>query len=263
VQLGFYQDFDTIAHRLHPAIKTVCLALFFVVALQFTHPGYDLLVLLTAVALVGIAQAGKGVSRVRVFLLVLFTFSTLLWALLKPGHTLWRELGPLTVTRESFFYGLGLGMRLDAMLIAGVVFLSCTTVEAFVAGLRALYVPFPVTFALGLAFRFVPTLFATTAKVVQAQCSRGLRLDQGSLSARARRYVPLLVPIFVATLRNTNLLAMALEARAFSPGRPRTSVQEFDVELADWVILGVFLFLAGISLGLKFAQVGQVVLGAA
>jgi energy-coupling factor transport system permease protein len=262
VQLGFYQDLDTIAHRLHPAIKTVCLLLFFVVALQFTHPGYDFLVLLTAFALVAIAQAGRSVSRIRVFLVVLFAFSTLLWALLKPGHTplvVWR----FTVARESLLYGLGLGMRLDAMLIAGVVFLSCTTVEAFVAGLRALYVPFPVTFALGLAFRFVPTLFATTAKVVQAQCSRGLALDQGSLRARARRYVPLLVPIFVATLRNTNLLAMALEARAFSPGRPRTSVQEFDVETADWVILGVFLFLAGLSLGLKFAQVGQVVLGAA
>lgn len=258
MQLGLYLDRDTIAHRLHPGVKILCLLLFFVAALAFTHPAYSAVILAVAALLTSEARAVRSVVRVKVFLVLLFVFSTVLWTLCRGGSTLLFQMGPLRVTREAFFYGLGLGLRVDAMLVVGVVFLACTTVEAFVAGLRWLLVPYPLTFALGLAFRFVPLLFATTATVVKAQRSRGLDLERGGPLVRVRKYLPLLVPIFVATVRSTNALAMALEARAFSPGESRTSVQTFEIRLADWVALALFVVFACLSLGIVAAHQGRV-----
>jgi energy-coupling factor transport system permease protein len=70
----------------------------------------------------------------------------------------------------------------------------------------------------------VPTIIGTAITVTEAQRSRGLDTESGGPLARLRTYIPLLVPIFLHTLRNTDQLAKALEARGFGARRARTSL---------------------------------------
>jgi len=56
-----------------------------------------------------------------------------------------------------------------------------------------------------------------------------------------KRSIPLLAPIFLTTIRTTNQLAMALEARGFGLSKERTSYQEIRFTGKDY---GVFVFLA-------------------
>jgi len=131
------------------------------------------------------------------------------------------------------------------MLISGLVFLSCTRVEEFTAGLRKLGVPFAVSFALSLAFRLVPLFFSTTATVIEAQKSRGLDLESGNILTKLRKYLPLLVPIFVYAIRDTDMLSMALESKGFHPKGERTYYLEPVMRRADWAVL---LLLAAMNL---------------
>ena len=130
-----------------------------------------------------------------------------------------------------------MGFRLEAMLISGMIFVSSTKVEEYAYGLRVIGLPFAVSFALSLAFRLVPLFFSRIGTVVQAQQSRGLDLKNGNLFQRARKYVPLLVPIFVYAIRDTDLLSMALESKGFGMKGERTEFLSFPFLWRDYTIL--------------------------
>jgi energy-coupling factor transport system permease protein len=93
----------------------------------------------------------------------------------------------------------------------------------------------------------VPTIIGTAVTVTEAQRSRGLDTESGGPLARLRTYTPLLVPIFLHTLRNTDQLAKALESRGFGARRERTSLLAIGFHARDvvaWILgamaLGLF-----------------------
>jgi len=128
--------------------------------------------------------------------------------------------------------------------VSGLVFLSTTKTEEIVLGLIRLRVPFQAAFAFSLAIRMVPTIIGTALTVTEAQRSRGLDTESGGPLARVRTYTPLLVPIFLHTLRNTDQLAKALESRGFGARRERTSLLTIGFHVRDAVawILGSMAF---------------------
>ena len=68
-----------------------------------------------------------------------------------------------------------------------------------------------------------------------------------------KRYLPLLAPIFLTTIRTTNQLAMALEARGFGLSKERTSYQEIGFKGRDY---GVFVVLVLVGLLVGFLVFG-------
>ena len=59
---------------------------------------------------------------------------------------------------------------------------------------------------------------------------------------RIKKYIPLLVPIFLSTIRNTNLLAQALESKGFGYKGKSTFYMMTEFRTADYLI-SVFLIL--------------------
>lgn len=237
-----YLDKDTPLHRLNPATKIIGLVLLFILPLCFTHPLHLLPCLGFVLLLTYIAKSFRNLRRMWFLILLLAVLSTVLWSFFRKGESTLFRLGFLSVSWESVLYGTGMGIRLNTMLISGLIFLSCTKVEEFTLGLRKMGLPFSVSFALSLAFRLVPLFFSTASTVVQAQRSRGLDLEGGNIFRRMRKYVPLLIPIFVYAIRNTDLLAMALESKGFGANRERTYYLQFKMRWIDYTAL--------ISLGL-------------
>ena len=94
-----------------------------------------------------------------------------------------------------------------------------------------------------LPFGSFPLFFTRIGTVVQAQQARGLDLKSGNVFQRARKYVPLLVPIFVYAIRDTDLLSMALESKGFGMRGRRTEYLAFPFVLRDYAILGLLLIL--------------------
>jgi len=144
------------------------------------------------------------------------------------------------------------------MVAAGLVFLSTTRVEEFTAALRRLGLPFPVSFAFSLAFRFVPTFADSAYTIIQAQKSRGLDLESGGILTRIRRHVPLLIPAVVGAVRTTDLLAMALESRGFGGSGRRTEYLELKARWQDFLVSGLLLAAVTAAIWWRLAGHGAV-----
>lgn len=236
LQPTFYLDKQSALHGLDPRAKMFGLLAFFALAMTFNHPGCAFSVAAAAVILALLGRCAINLWRMRVVLLLLCIFGAVLWPLFVREGSPVVSLGPLSLTGEGMMYGAALGIRLAAMVMAGIVFISTTSVEEFAAGLRRLGLPFVVSFAFSTAFRLVPTFLGSAASVVQAQRSRGLDVESGGPITRLRRHLPLLVPILVNAVRSSDLLAMALESRGFGR-RARSEYLQLRMRAADWTVI--------------------------
>ena len=255
-----YQRMESPLHRLNPAGKLILLILFFCWVLLLTTPLTALAPFLTALFALVIARSLPNLRRSLPLLLVFSITSLLLWSLLTTGHTPLFHLGTIIFYREALLYALAMAIRLDAMLMGGLVFVSTTSVEELRFGLCQLRIPYPIAFAISLAFRLVPNFAEALEKAIQAQKLRGLALDQMGLVTRLRNYAPLIIPVILISLRNTDQLAVALEARGFGRAIPRTSFLSRPWRMTDTCACLLLLTVIIACLCLRLKGVGVLLL---
>uniref|UniRef100_A0A7C3UZB7 Energy-coupling factor transporter transmembrane protein EcfT n=1 Tax=Desulfobacca acetoxidans TaxID=60893 RepID=A0A7C3UZB7_9BACT len=239
----------TLIQRLDPRTKLVLLLISFIMAILPERPEVAGLAALLVLGQLILARATRELYRIRWLLLALLFFSLSVWSLLAEGPTplFWR------VSRESLAFGAATFLKFGAMMVAGLVLLATTRVEELFLGLVRLGLPYPVAFAFALALRWVPEVYQTALRVKEAQEVRGLNLQQGGPLTRLRRHLPLLVPIFLLTLRRTQTMSWALEARGFQAHRRRTYLLELRMALRDWLALAVGAVLLGAFVALHLA----------
>ncbi len=230
-----YEPKESPIHRLDPRTKILILLAGFVIALVPSNAPHALGVLALVAVYVTIAQSWGAVARIRKFLLIITIFTVVIWGLIPRGDdVLW-----LFIRREAVVFGILTAIKIDAILITGIIFLATTRNEEITIGLVKMGVPYVMCFAFSMALRLVPTFAQTGATVIEAQRSRGLELEAGSLLSRMRAYIPLMAPIFLVSIRNVNLMAMALEARGFGVGKKRTFLIQPQMRKSDWIALAI------------------------
>lgn len=249
-----YLDRDTWVHRLDPRTKMLLLIGTFVLAFLFVNPLYGLVVLIAVLLFGAAARSLANLRRVRFILIMIGLVTVVLWSIFARGET------PLFafVEWESLLYGVGVALRIDATIVAGMIFLSTTRNEEIATGLVRLGLPYRFAFAVSTALRLVPTIAATGSTISQAQRSRGLDLESGNIFQRIRKNTPLLIPVFVSTIRSTNVFSMALESKGFGASTKRTYLLDLEMTRRDWVVLLVFVLLLAAALGLRFAGYGGI-----
>ena len=215
------------------------------------------------IALVAIsAQALPNFWRLRYILILLFIFSTMMWPFFVKGPTPLWSWGSLQVSREPILYGIAMGLRLATFVGTGLIFLSTTRNEEMTNGLIRMGCPYPIAFALSTALRLVPTFAGAGATIIQAQVSRGLDLESGNILSRVGKFIPQAVPLFIYAIRHTNLLAMALESKGFSPESRRTMYYEPRMCERDYITLTALIILLAVSLYLRLGlHLGAVIPG--
>lgn len=90
------------------------------------------------------------------------------------------ELEPFTLTIDRLQFALARTERIMAFLFAGIMFITTTSNEGIVQGLRQLRFPYAFCFAVGTALRLFPTFLDSTATVQQAQEARGQTSTRGT-----------------------------------------------------------------------------------
>jgi len=253
-----YLDKESLLHRLHPVTKIAGLILLFIWTMVFNHPLYLSIIFLMVFFLSLLAKSLSNLKKFSIILAILAFFSTLLWSFFLRGPTQLLKLGFIQISKESLLYGLAMGIRIDTMIVSGIIFLSSTRTEDFTLGLSSLGLPFPVSFALSLSFRLVPTFAATSSTIVQAQKSRGLDLESGRLWKRIRKHIPLFIPILIYAIRNTDLLAMALESKGFGFKKRRTYYLHFKPTWRDWLSIAILAGSIGFSFYLRLNGYGMI-----
>lgn len=236
--LGRYVPLDTPVHRLDPRTKLV-LFLAVLVALFRTDLVGDAVL---AAALAGASAVARLPAR-----RVVAGLRALSWifALTFLFQVLWAGPTRLGGMGEGAVQGLQMVVRLAGMLIAAYLLTFTTEPIRLADGLARLFgflerwrVPVrDLAMVLTLALRFLPTVMEEAQRIVLAQQARGARFDGGPL-ARARRLLPLAVPLFAGCLHRADVLAMAMEARGFRGSAERTQMDPAVFARRDAFALG-------------------------
>jgi energy-coupling factor transport system permease protein len=228
-----YIDNNSFIHRLDPRVKIIIFLLTFVAILLFENPLWMLPIAALIVIQLVISGALVNMRRIRYILIVLTVSSMILWNLFSTGETqlFWR------ISVESLTFAIARTMLMILMISTGMILITSTRNEELVNGMIRLGMPYRVGFAISTALRLVPTIVTSTITISQAQRSRGLDLESGNLLERLKKFLPLLVPVFISTIRSTNIFAMALESKGFGASEERTFYLVFEMKKTDYIVL--------------------------
>ena len=250
-----YKPGRALLHALDARTKLGAAAITIIAVLVAPHPiGYLALAALLIVATVA------GRIRPALFwrgfgpLLILLLISALITALVIPGKAALR-LGPLALTHP----GLDLALRGSAQLLVILytsALLTMTTAPSalgngllwYLRPLRRLRVPvdeIAVMVSLGLAF--LPLLQQELQRILLAQRVRGADFRRGTMETRAMNALALLPPLLAGNLRRAEELAVAMEARGYVPGAPRTLLHGGRFGPADAAALALTLLCAVVA----------------
>lgn len=223
----------TAAAALDPRAKFIVLVASFA-ALLVTWDLRYLLIIGLLIVLYGYATRGLGlVIRFWWVLFIITTVTVAIWSVYLRGETRLFWL----VSSESLTYGVVTAVKLDLMICSSIFYFSRLTPDEMAAGFTRMGMPFPVAFSFSYAMRLFPLILADAREIARIQESRGLDLRCGGPLERFRKYVPLLTPIFLTTIRNTNHLAMALESRGFGNKRSHDGYLRLRLGMADWALI--------------------------
>ncbi len=243
----FYVDKPGWLHRVHPLTKTVALLAMFAAALMVTDPLWACVPLVVILSGILSGGAARNALRISPLLILLIVVSVYIWTFMYVGDSgdEFLQIGKWVIPKKSFLFGLSMGIRICVMLLSGLVFLATTRVEDFTGGLHRAGLPYGFCFGLSLSFRLLPSFIEVVSTVREAQKSRGLDLDSGGIISKARKHLPLLVPVFVSSIRHSDDMALALMSRGFGRSTPRTYLKDYEFGLRDvFLILVIAALLA-------------------
>ena len=234
ITLGQYFPGTTPVHRLDPRTKIV-LVIVYIVAL-FLATGWA-----SYAAMFGFLAAVVWISKIPVRVLVRgMKPMVLIIALTAVLNLFYGQGEPLVqflifkITKSGIRNAIFMALRI-MMLISGTFMLTYTTspialtdgLENLLNPLKKLHVPVhELAMMMCIALRFIPTLIEETDKIMSAQKARGADFETGSLMARAKAMVPILVPLFVSAFRRADELATAMECRCYHGGEGRTRLNQ-------------------------------------
>ena len=94
------------------------------------------------------------------------------------------------------------------------------------------------------------TLIEETQRIMNAQASRGVDLDNGSLKEKLMAILSLIVPLFISAFDRADQLANAMEARGYNPNAQRTRYKVLKMSSLDYIglISSGFLLILNIAI---------------
>ncbi len=256
---SLYVDRDTFLHRLNARSKLALVTGLFVLAYAFTDPLWVFVPLAAAFGALVAVGGWANFKRLSFIIVALFLVGFAVWPAFthSGGQTiLSTPLG--TLTEREVLFALGRSERIAAFIIGGLLFVTTTSNEELVAGMRSLGIPFAFCFAVGTALRLFPTFLGSANTVKQAQAARGHETGGSNPLSLLRSYIPLLIPVFMTAIRNVQTQAMALEARGFDTRGTRSFYNRQPFEPVDWLVTVLAFILAAVAVFLRLQGYGTV-----
>lgn len=190
----------------------------------------------------------KPIIPIVVFTAVLNLF------FIRTGDVLWKWK-IIKLTSDGVDTSVFMVIRIIC-LICGSSLLTYTTspieltdaIEKLLGPLKKIKVPVhELAMMMTIALRFIPTLIEETDKIINAQKARGADMETGGLIQKTKALIPILIPLFVASFRHAEELALAMECRCYHGGEGRTRMKQLKLSLLDlWGSLYCMVFLAGV-----------------
>jgi energy-coupling factor transport system permease protein len=251
-----YYAGDSFLHRRNPTIKLLSLMVMMLAVTLAFDPWTPLVFFVTA--LLALRILGRAplpqIVRPLLFFLALgglgfMGSNAFFYAPVgdQPLTVLW-SAGPLQITAEGLRVGVSLTIRMLAIVIYSIIFVTTTDPTDLVLSLiQQARFPFRLGYGILVAYRFLP-LWRSELDIIRAAHrirGAGERMTLRGRWEQLRRYA---VPLLAGAIRKSERVAIAMDARAFGARPERTYYRQLAVVRADWAMLAGTILLTGLIL---------------
>jgi energy-coupling factor transport system permease protein len=250
-------------HALDPRAKLIWWICLIVVPILVTNP---LVLLLITLLIWGLARQARVAGRMLAFLGVSYPimigFIMFTWPFFytkSPDQHYLFDWWVLHASWEGIFYAFAMGMRIVMALTACVLFVMTTDLMDLAGSVgEFLQERFRISYTVPLmvisSFKFLPEMSGDYLTITNVFRSRALDIDTGSIVDRFRKTIPVAIPLIDGMLQRAQIIAIALELKAFSPAnKNRTFFYEHHFTGADFRFILLGLGLVGLGLALTLA----------
>ncbi len=222
---------DSPLHRLDPRVKFLLTMVIFALSIIFFDLIPLLLVFILQIPLVIYGKIWREWLKTLkggAFLAIIIFSTNILSFYFSQG---------MHLSGDTIEYSLSLTLRFLALITSFSIFFLTTSPDKLSLALEKAKIPYEFNFAFITAIRFVPVLAEEAQTIMDAQRSRGLELDKGGFLSRIRKYIPILLPLIINSIRRSLELAEAMESRAFGATKKRTNLYELKMSKPDYFVL--------------------------
>ena len=244
---GQYHSVDSMIHRIDPRVK-IRFTIIYIILLLLDR-NLPLFLFLTTVfagvwacSRVPMRKMIRGTKGVFIFILI----CSILNAFTVHGTTL-VKLGVLTITKEGLIKAGFVFWRMLLLILMSSLLMYTTTPTRLTDGMeKCMHLSGGVAMGITIALRFVPLLFGELDRIMKAQTARGVDFEAGNVFQKLKRTGRILMPLFASAVGRAGDLALAMEARCYQAGRPRTKMYPLRYARADGVVYVLaVVYLAG------------------
>lgn len=257
IALGRYLPLDTIINKMDPRSKIlILLVMMITVFLPAGFIGYIPILIFIAAALYFSKLKLAYALRALKPMIWMFIFLLVINVLVMKTGTLLISWGWFKVYSDAFSQTAYIIIRLTLMIILCTVLTATTKPLDLTLGIEKLLKPFEkiglpahvIAMMISIALRFIPTLIDETNRIMNAQASRGVDLENGTMMEKIRAVLSLIVPLFVSAFDRADQLADAMEARGYDPSASRTRYKVLKMTNVDYFCMAFALVVFAIDL---------------
>lgn len=257
--LGRYMPIDSFMHSLDPRIKIVCMFLLMIaIFIPSGFMGYLVIGLIILLAIYASKLSLKFMWNAMKPMFFMLTFLFVINILVvKSGDPLFSIFG-FTIYINAITQTLYIAVRLIYMIFITTLLTATTKpmdmttgLEDLMTPLKKLHVPaHEIAMIISIALRFIPTLIEETQRIMKAQASRGVDLQEGKLMEKIMAVLSLIVPLFVSAYQRAEDLANAMEARGYIPDKKRTRYKQLQLHTRDICVLAICILVVCVTSGI-------------
>lgn len=254
--LGRYIPIDSLMHRFDPRAKIAAMLILMIAI--FIPAGFIGYALIGVVVLLGIYSAKMKLNFIWNAMKPMFFMLAFLLIInimvVKTGTPLVTVFN-FTIYSDALSQTFYIVVRLVLMITITTILTATTKPLELTMGLEDLMTPLKrfhvpaheIAMMISIALRFIPTLIEETQRIIKAQASRGVDLDEGKLKEKIMAILSLIVPLFVSSFQRAEELANAMEARGYVPDHHRTRYKQLKMQTKDTMLV---LFSAAVCAGM-------------
>ena len=271
IALGKYIPGSSFIHKLDPRNKILIMILLMVAIFwnvgMLRFPLYIVLSIFIYVLLrisgISIKTIFKSLKPMMFMMIFLFIINMFVY---QEGYVLFTiPFLNFTLYLDSITQTLFIIIRL-ALMLAVTTILTTTTkpldmtygLEWYMSPLKVIRFPaHEIAMTISIALRFIPTILEETERIIKAQKSRGVDLEEGKLKEKIGAIISLLIPLLISSFQRSEELSDAMEARGYNPSAKRTRYRVLKFKLSDLfaALITVILLTLVILLGVYNLQI--------
>lgn len=184
----------------------------------------------------------KNITMIIVFTSLLNIF------FITNGNTLFKFFF-IRITDYALIFTTQMILRLIILVLLSSLLTFTTSAIQLTDALVNMMMPFKkilptneIAMIITISLRFISVLSDEFNLIMKAQSSRGINFKEGNFIQRIKKYLALLIPIFISSFRHADDLALAMEARCYNPNAKRNSLKKLKLQAVDFYAI-IFLCL--------------------